>query len=199
MRNGWNWKYPLSYMYPAHTQLLAKWSSPSIGDRRATGCMVAWEDYFILNWYLLSYLGGVGGWRKQRDDRALPRSEAPFTNFSVYSRTSQLGQFLTILCLKIAFLHLKFYTTESSFLLKVRLNGPKWIVEAKNPGLQIYAMRHILYIAIPLRVFEKKTEPTDVCSANAQSDAWEHLQTPFFKNPYNNQNLNSKFSSFGGF
>ena len=39
MRNGWNWKYPLSYMYPAHTQLLAKWSSPSIGDRRATG----WE------------------------------------------------------------------------------------------------------------------------------------------------------------
>ena len=25
-------------MYPAHTQLLAKWSSPSIGDRRATGC-----------------------------------------------------------------------------------------------------------------------------------------------------------------
>ena len=38
MRNGWNWKYPLSYMYPAHTRLLAKWSSPSIGDRRATGC-----------------------------------------------------------------------------------------------------------------------------------------------------------------
>ena len=38
MRNGWNWKYPLSYMYPAHTQLLAKCSSPSIGDRRATGC-----------------------------------------------------------------------------------------------------------------------------------------------------------------
>ena len=37
MRNGWNWKYPLSYMYPAHTQLLAKWSSPSIGDQRATG------------------------------------------------------------------------------------------------------------------------------------------------------------------
>ena len=26
-------------MYPAHTQLLAKWSSPSIGDRRATGCL----------------------------------------------------------------------------------------------------------------------------------------------------------------
>ena len=25
-------------MYPAHTQLLAKWSSPSIGDQRATGC-----------------------------------------------------------------------------------------------------------------------------------------------------------------
>ena len=39
MRNGWNWKYPLSYMYPAHTQLLAKCSSPSIGDRRATGCV----------------------------------------------------------------------------------------------------------------------------------------------------------------
>ena len=27
-------------MYPAHTQLLAKWSSPSIGDQRATG----WRD-----------------------------------------------------------------------------------------------------------------------------------------------------------
>ena len=40
MRNGWNWKYPLSYMYPAHTQLVAKWSSPSIGDQRATGCPV---------------------------------------------------------------------------------------------------------------------------------------------------------------
>ena len=26
-------------MYPAHTQLLAKWSSPSIGDQRATGCL----------------------------------------------------------------------------------------------------------------------------------------------------------------
>ena len=38
MRNGWNWKYPLSYMYPAHTQLVAKCSSPSIGDQRATGC-----------------------------------------------------------------------------------------------------------------------------------------------------------------
>ena len=25
-------------MYPAHTQLVAKWSSPSIGDQRATGC-----------------------------------------------------------------------------------------------------------------------------------------------------------------
>ena len=37
MRNGWNWKYPLSYMYPAYTQLVAKCSSPSIGDRRATG------------------------------------------------------------------------------------------------------------------------------------------------------------------
>ena len=24
-------------MYPANTQLLAKWSSPSIGDQRATG------------------------------------------------------------------------------------------------------------------------------------------------------------------
>ena len=33
MRNGWNWKYPLSYMYPAHTQLLAKWSSPSFRFR----------------------------------------------------------------------------------------------------------------------------------------------------------------------
>ena len=83
------------------------------------------------------------------------RSKAPFTmfksNFSFYSRTSQLGQFLTILCLKIAFLHLKFYTTESSLLLKVLFNGPKWIVEAKNPGLQIYAMRHILYIEIIAR------------------------------------------------
>ena len=25
-------------MYPAHTQLVAKWSFPSIGDQRATGC-----------------------------------------------------------------------------------------------------------------------------------------------------------------
>ena len=25
-------------MYPAHTQLVAEWSSPSIGDQRATGC-----------------------------------------------------------------------------------------------------------------------------------------------------------------
>ena len=38
MRNGWNWKYPLSYMYPAYTQLVAKCSSPSIDDARATGC-----------------------------------------------------------------------------------------------------------------------------------------------------------------
>ena len=28
-------------MYSAHTQLLAKCSSPSIGDRRATGCLVS--------------------------------------------------------------------------------------------------------------------------------------------------------------
>ena len=25
-------------MYPAYTQLVAEWSSPSIGDQRATGC-----------------------------------------------------------------------------------------------------------------------------------------------------------------
>ena len=25
-------------MYPTHTQLVAKWSSPSIGDQPATGC-----------------------------------------------------------------------------------------------------------------------------------------------------------------
>ena len=30
-------------MYPAHTQLVAKWSSPSIGDQRATGC----EGYIL--------------------------------------------------------------------------------------------------------------------------------------------------------
>ena len=50
MRNGWNWKYPLSYMYPTHTQLLAKWSSPSIGDRRATGCtrLLQTEDNDLL-------------------------------------------------------------------------------------------------------------------------------------------------------
>ena len=29
-------------MYPTHTQLLAKWSSPSIGDQRATGCGQTW-------------------------------------------------------------------------------------------------------------------------------------------------------------
>ena len=27
-------------MYPAHTQLVAKWSSPSIGDQRATGWLL---------------------------------------------------------------------------------------------------------------------------------------------------------------
>ena len=97
-------------------------------------------------------------------DRAMPRSKAPFTmfksNFSFYSRTSQLGQFLSILCLKIAFLHLKFYTTESSLHLKVLFNGPKWIVEAKNPGLQIYAMRHILYIEILARCVSSKRKPS---------------------------------------
>ena len=32
-------------MYPAYTQLVAKWSSPSIGDQRATGCegVVRWN------------------------------------------------------------------------------------------------------------------------------------------------------------
>ena len=30
-------------MYPAHTQLVAKWSSPSIGDQRATGWAAAEE------------------------------------------------------------------------------------------------------------------------------------------------------------
>ena len=45
MRNGWNWKYPLSLIYPAHTQLLAKCSSPSIGDRRATGCLLRPSRY----------------------------------------------------------------------------------------------------------------------------------------------------------
>ena len=50
MRNGWNWKYPLSYMYPAHTQLLAKWSSPSIGDRRATGWV-----YMLSWWWSVGY------------------------------------------------------------------------------------------------------------------------------------------------
>ena len=41
--------------------------------------MVAWEDFFILNKYLLSYLGGVGGWGEQRNgDSILER----FTNLS---------------------------------------------------------------------------------------------------------------------
>ena len=30
-------------MYPAHTQLVAKCSSPSIGDQRATGCTVSYH------------------------------------------------------------------------------------------------------------------------------------------------------------
>ena len=30
-------------MYPAHTQLVAKWSSPSIGEARATGCSATLE------------------------------------------------------------------------------------------------------------------------------------------------------------
>ena len=44
MRNGWNWKYPLSNMYPAYTQLVAEWSSPSIGDQPATGCTVSHQS-----------------------------------------------------------------------------------------------------------------------------------------------------------
>ena len=56
MRNGWNWKYPLSYMYPAHTQLVAKCSSPSIGDQRATGCS-SYDDVSIskLFWIFWKY------------------------------------------------------------------------------------------------------------------------------------------------
>ena len=30
-------------MYPAYTQLVAKWSSPSICDARATGCDVLYQ------------------------------------------------------------------------------------------------------------------------------------------------------------
>ena len=48
MRNGWNWKYPLSNMYPAYTQLVAEWSSPSIGDQRATGWSLLFFDVIRL-------------------------------------------------------------------------------------------------------------------------------------------------------
>ena len=41
-------------MYPAHTQLLAKWSSPSIGDRRATGCIWKYDDHHSPWWGLES-------------------------------------------------------------------------------------------------------------------------------------------------
>ena len=51
MRNGWNWKYPLSNMYPAHTQLVVKCSSPSIGDQRATGCAVMWAYIELIKSY----------------------------------------------------------------------------------------------------------------------------------------------------
>ena len=39
-------------MYPTHTQLLAKWSSPSIGDRRATG----WWIKLFITWKLESLI-----------------------------------------------------------------------------------------------------------------------------------------------
>ena len=35
-------------MYPAHTQLVAIWSSPSIGDQRATGCSVQFLGSLII-------------------------------------------------------------------------------------------------------------------------------------------------------
>ena len=60
MRNGWNWKYPLSYMYPAYTQLVAKWSSPSIGDRRATG----WRGHIYVSYFCKSCIWAKG-WNKE--------------------------------------------------------------------------------------------------------------------------------------
>ena len=44
-------------MYPAHTQLVAKWSSPSIGDQRATGCQGLLSIHFgFMAWCALSFL-----------------------------------------------------------------------------------------------------------------------------------------------
>ena len=37
-------------MYPAHTQLVAKWSSPSIGDQRATGCPIS-PTHILINFF----------------------------------------------------------------------------------------------------------------------------------------------------
>ena len=42
-------------MYPAHTQLVAKWSSPSIGDQRATGWAMKYKfDTSAPDCYLFS-------------------------------------------------------------------------------------------------------------------------------------------------
>ena len=50
-------------MYPAHTQLLAKWSSPSIGDQRATGCgiSVACQTFLtFITFLLVEEVSGTG-------------------------------------------------------------------------------------------------------------------------------------------
>ena len=43
-------------MYPAHTQLVAKWSSPSIGDQRATGCDTLTDLLTAQNQEMLEHL-----------------------------------------------------------------------------------------------------------------------------------------------
>ena len=57
--------FDLSYMYPAHTQLLAKWSSPSIGDQRATGCRIHLNQFYNLNGItlIISFRYSVQAWK----------------------------------------------------------------------------------------------------------------------------------------
>ena len=49
-------------MYPAYTQLVAKCSSPSIGDQRATGCGVQVRGVLLLalNWLAMNIGLGIG-------------------------------------------------------------------------------------------------------------------------------------------
>ena len=106
MRNGWNWKYPLSDMYPAYTQLVAEWSSPSIGDQRATGCrdsslqhglsfeLSRWVVFspFFLSSGLLAHGGGA-----RPDNKCSPQSYIPYckTYFTIQEEINAAQQYAT--------------------------------------------------------------------------------------------------------